>query len=562
MRRLLLTGATAVLAAAALAACSSAGSSGSAAGSAAGSAKGNAPSGTLTIVNASGTQWNCSFNPFNPGNLGEGVTMGQVYEPLAFVDTLENAKATPWLATSWAWSNGNKTLTFTIRPGVKFSDGTPMTAADVAYTFNLMKKVPALDVNSVWSVLSSVTQASDTVVMTFKNAAVPYFYYIADQTPIVPQHIWSTISNPVTYADTKPVGTGAYVVNPCTPQNITYTANPNYWQPGEPKIAKVLYPAFTSNDPANTMLATGQGQWGSQFIPNIQAFYTSKSADNHYWFPPYASVSLIPNLTAPGLNDVAVRQAMAYAIDRNKVGQVGEYGEEPGANQSDIALPTFSAWLDSASAAKYNYGYDPAKAKQVLQQAGYTMGSNGIFAKNGKQLSFSVINIGGFSDWVASMSVIQQELKAVGIQITPDNLAQNDFLSRLYSGNYQLAYYAQTGGPTPYYEFRQWLYSANGAPIGKNAASNWERYSNPATDQLLDQYAVTTDTATQHQIVNQLQQVVLSDVPFIPITGDVAWFQYNTASFSGWPTPGDPYAIPAAYAYPDMGQVLLHLSPK
>jgi peptide/nickel transport system substrate-binding protein len=422
--------------------------------------------------------------------------------------------------------------------------------------------VPALDVNAVWSVLSSVTQSGDNVVMTFKAPSVPYFYYIADQTPIVPQHVWSTIANPVTYADSNPIGTGAYTVKPCTPQNITYVANPDYWQPGEPKIAKVLYPAFTSNDPANTMLATGQGQWGSQFIPNIQAFYTSKSADNHYWFPPYASVSLIPNLTAPGLSDVAVRQAMAYAIDRNKVGNVGEYGEEPGANQSDIALPTFKDWLDQSAATKYNYGYNPAKAKQILQQAGYTQGSDGIFAKGGKKLSFSVINIGGFSDWVASMSVIQQELKAVGIQITPQNLAQNDFLSRLYAGNYQLAYYAQTGGPTPYYEFRQWLYSANSAPIGKNAASNWERYNNPATDKLLNDYAVTTDTATQHQIVNQLQELVLSDVPYIPITGDVAWFQYNTASFTGWPSPSDPYAIPAAYAYPDMGQVLLHLSPK
>jgi peptide/nickel transport system substrate-binding protein len=554
MRRLLMTGA-AVLIAAALAACSSSPSGSS-------SAAGKGPSSTLTIVNAEGTEWNCSFNPFNPGNLGEGVTLGEVYEPLAFVNTLQSGKATPWLATSWAWSNGNKTLTFTIRKGVKFSDGTPMTAADVAYTFNLLKKVPALDVNSVWSVLSSVTQSGDNVVMQFSAPSVPYFYYIADQIPIVPEHIWSKISNPVTYADSDPIGTGAYVVKPCTPQNITYVANPDYWQPGEPKIAKVLYPAFTSNDPANTMLATGQGQWGSQFIPNIQALYTSKSPNNHYWFPPYASVSLIPNLTASGLSNVAVRQAMAYAIDRNKVAAIGEYGEQPGANQTDISLPTFSSWLDQSAAAKYDYTYNPAKAKQILEQAGYTLGSDGIFAKNGVKLSFSVINIGGYSDWVASMSVIQQELKAVGIQITPDNLAQNDFLSRLYSGNYQLAYYAQTGGPTPYYEFRQWLYSANSAPIGKNAATNWERYSNPATDKLLNQYAATTDTATQHQIVNELQQVVLSDVPYIPVTGDVAWFQYNTASFTGWPSPSDPYAMPAAYLYPDMGQVLLHLSPK
>src|SRR6266700_2825409 len=119
MRRLILTGAAALLAAA-LAACSSSPSSSSPSAGSSGSAKG--PSGTLTISNEQGTQWNCSFNPFNPGNLGEGVTMGQVYEPLAFIDTLENAKATPWLATAWAWGDGNKTLTFTIRGGVKFSD--------------------------------------------------------------------------------------------------------------------------------------------------------------------------------------------------------------------------------------------------------------------------------------------------------------------------------------------------------------------------------------------------------------------------------------------------------
>src|ERR1700761_2324717 len=555
MRRLLMTGA-AVLIAAALAACSS-----SATGT--GSAAGKGPSGTLTIVNASGTQWNCSFNPFNPGNLGEGVTMGQIYEPLAFVDTLENGKATPWLATSWAWSNGNKTLTFTIRKGVKFSDGTPMTAADVAFTFNLLKKVPALDVNSVWSVLSSVTQSGDNVVMDFNAPSVPYFYYIADQTPIVPEHIWSKIANPVTYKDANPVATGAFMVKPCSQQSITYVANKHYWQPNEPKLAKVIYPAFTSNDPANTYLATGQAQWGSQFIPNIKAFYTSKSPDNHYWFPPVANVSLIPNLTVPGLNNTAVRQAMAYAIDRNRVSSIGEYGYEPAGNQTDIVTPTFNSWVNKPSASQYDYSYNPAKAKQILQAAGFTVKPGGVdVSKSGQKLAFSVINIGGYSDWVASMQVIQTELKAVGIQVTADNLSNNDFLDRLYNGNYQLAYNAQTGGPTPYFELRQWLYSANSAPIGKQASSNWERYSNPATDKLINAYGSTTSTATQRSIVNQLEGVVLKDVPFIPITEEVAWFQYNTGKFSGWPTPSNPYALPAAYAYPDMGQVLLHLAPK
>jgi len=559
MRRTIRAGAVlaAGLLAAALAAC---GGSSPSSGSGSGSASG--PSGTLTISNEQGTLWTCSFNPFNPSNLAQGVTFGQVYEPLAFVNTLQSGKASPWLATSWAWGAGNKTLTFTIRNGVKWSDGTPMTAADVAFTFNLMKKFPTLDLNSVWSVLSSVTQQGNQVTMTFKNAAVPYFYYIADQTPIVPQHIWSTIANPVSYADAHPVGTGAFTVNPCSAQNITYVANPHYWQPGEPKVAKVLYPAFTSNDPANTYLATGQAQWGSQFIPNIESFYTSKSPDNHYWFPPIANVTLIPNLTVPGLNNVAVRQAMAYAIDRNRVSQIGEYGYEPPANQTGIVTPTFASWEDTSAASQYDYTYNPAKAKQILTSAGFTMGSNGIFSSpSGKPLSFTVINIGGYSDWVASMQVIQQDLKAVGIQLTTDNLSQNDFLSRLYNGDYQLAYNNQQGGPSPYYEYRQWLYSANSAPIGKQASSNWERYSNPATDALINQYATTTSQAQQQQIVDQLQQVLLKDVPFIPVTEEVAWYQYNTAKFSGWVTQSNPYAVPAAYFYPDMGQVLLHLAP-
>src|ERR1700739_4215767 len=109
MRRLLITGAAALLAAA-LAACSSSAPSGSSA-TGTGSSAGQGPSGTLTISHDEGTQWNCSFNPFNPGNLGEGVTMGQVYEPLVFVNSLENAKATPWLPTGGAGGHGNKTLT-------------------------------------------------------------------------------------------------------------------------------------------------------------------------------------------------------------------------------------------------------------------------------------------------------------------------------------------------------------------------------------------------------------------------------------------------------------------
>jgi peptide/nickel transport system substrate-binding protein len=531
------------------------------------SSSSSGPSGVLTIDNESGGTWTCDFNPFNLSYIS--YSLGPVYEPLAFVNTLQSGKATPWLATSWTWGPGDKTLTFTIRKGVKFSNGNPLTPADVVYTFNLLKKYPTLDINSVWSQLSSVTQSgSDQVLMTFKTPAAPYFYYVADQIGIVDQAVWSKVGNPVNYPDKNPVGTGAYTVSSstCTAQNIKYTANTHYWQKGEPKVGTVNYPAFLTNDTANTYLANGQAQWGSQFIPSIQKFYLSKSPNYHYWFPPVVNVTMFINLTNPLLKNLAVRQAMAYAIDRQKASTIGEYGYEPPSNQTGIVTPTFASWLDTSQAASYgsNYAYNPAKAISILEKAGFKRSCSTctFTSPSGQPLSFNIVNNGGFSDWVAAVQTIQQSLKAVGISITPENLAATTFDSDIYTGKFDLGYYAETGGPSPYYELRQWLYSANSAPIGTAAGSNFERYSNPATDALLNQYASTTSPATQHSIVDQLQKVMLADVPVIPVTEEVDWYQYDTGSFTGWVTQNDPYAQPAAYNYPDWGQMLLHLSPK
>ena len=526
-----------------------------------GSASSGGPSGTLTISNESGGLWTCGFNPFN--SAVQFTSMGNIYEPLMFVDTLQNAKVTPWLATGYQWSNGNKTLTFTLRDGVKWNDGQPMTAADVVFTFNLIQKNSALDLNSVWSVLDSVQQAgSNQVVFNFKSAAVPYFYYIADQVPIVSQHVWSKVSDPVHYNDNNPVGTGAYTVGKCSPQTITYTANKNYYQPGLPKVQTVLYPAFTSNDPANNYLATGQAQWGGQFIPNIDAFYAKKSPDHHYWFPPFANVSLFPNLKNALLSDVKVRQALAYAVDRNKASSIGEYGYEPASNQEGIVTPTFESWISSQAKSQNDYTYNASKADSILEGDGYHKGGDGIYVSaSGKRLSFHIINVGGNSDWVAALQAVAQGAKAAGIELIVDNLSSQDYDNKLYNGQFDLGYYAETGGPSPYYELRQWLYSANTAPIGQQASSNFERYSDPQTDALLDSYSTTTDTNQQHQIIGQLEQVMLTQVPIIPVTEEVAWFQYDTSKFSGWPTPSNAFAIPAPYQFPDWGQVLSHLSP-
>jgi peptide/nickel transport system substrate-binding protein len=517
---------------------------------------------SVTIANVAGMSWTCGFNPFN--STVQFLSFGPVYEELVFVNELKSGAPTPWLASKFKWSNHAKTLTFTIRKGVKWSDGTPLTAADVLFTFQLVKKYKALDLQAVWSVLKSVTRkGGNQVVFNFKSPAGPYFYYVAGQTPIVPKHVWAKISNPVKYTDKTPVGSGPYTVSPstCNAQRIIYKKNPHYWQAGKPKVDTVVYPAYTDNSPANLALATGQDQWGGQFIPNIKKYYTGRSKDNHYWFPPVANVSIFINLKNPILKNVAVRRAMAYAIDRSRVAAIGEYGYEPPGNQTGIVSPTFKSWLNKKLAKQV--GYDPAKAKSILTKAGFRLKGGVFHTRSGQPLSFTMLNISGYTDWIASANIVQQELKKIGIKITTSNISGTTYDSETFNGRFQLAYDGnEAGGPSPYYELRQELYSKNSAPIGKQASSNWERYSNKKVDRLIEAYAKTTSLAKQHSIVNQIEAAMVRDIPIIPITEGVDFYQYNTRSLTGWVTPGNPYAKPSPYEVPDWGVVLTHLKPK
>jgi len=511
--------------------------------------------GTVTISNEQGQTWPCQFNPFNPAvNL---ESLGFVYEPLVYVNLLKNQAETPMLASSYQWSADKKSIVFTIRDGVKWSDGQAFSADDVAFTFNLMKQTPATDLYALWTGagLQSVAANGNQVTMTFSDSAQPYFFNFANQIGIVPKHIFSTgdaAAHPDTWEDPNPVGTGPFKVDPCSPNNIQYTANPTYWQAGKPYIQKVEYPAYLDNGPANNDLAAGKAQWGSQFIPNIKAFYLNKSKDNNTWSPPVTNVNIFPNLdpSHPDTSKLAVRQAIASAIDRNQISLIGEGGQQPAANQTGVVTPTFNKYFDGAALSAA--GYDKPnvdKAKQLMSGAGYS-------ASN--PLKLTIITITGYTDWDASLALIKQELQPIGIDLTISDLAQQTYDDRLYNGDFDLAYYGEPGGPTPYYELRQILYSKNSAPIGQQASFNYERYNNPDVDKLFEQYA-TADDATQVDIIKKVEAAMLKDIPIIPTTESVDWFQYNTSDIQGWPTKDDPYCQPAAFNAPDAEQVLLHI---
>jgi peptide/nickel transport system substrate-binding protein len=513
--------------------------------------------GTLTIANEQGQTWPCSFNPFNSSFNQE--SLGFVYEPLIYVNILQDAKETPMLASGYQWNADKTQITFTVRDGAKWSDGQAITADDVAYTFNMMKQTPALDNYSLWSAagLTSVTATGNQVTMAFKQNAQVYFYTFATLVGIVPKHIWSAgdaAAHPDTWADPNPIGSGPYTVK-CTPNNMEYKANASYWQPGKPYVSTLEYPAYLDNGPANQDLASGKAQWGSQFITGIKSFYLNKSQDNHTWSPPVLNVSVIPNLDPAhkATSQLGVRQAIAYAIDKAKVSAIGEDGQEPPANQTGVITPTFDKYNDAAAISAAGYDkQDLTKAAAALATAGYSPS---------KPLNLTMISIQGYTDWDASIAVIKDELKPLGINITESSLTNQTYFDKLYKGDFDLAYGSEpSAGPSPYTELRAWLHSANTAPLGQSAsAGNFERYKNTTVDGLLDQYASATSEDQQVALIKQVSDHMVQDLPIIPVTESADWFQYNTKDFGGWPTSDNPYAQPAAFNYTDNEQVLLHL---
>src|SRR5579884_2735854 len=188
-----------------------------------------------------------------------------------------------------------------------------------------------------------------------------------------------------------------------TPQLVTLVKNPNFWQPGKPQVNELEFPAFDSNDSAELALDRGTVDWAGLYIPNIQQTYINRDpAHNHYWFPPSDIVVLYLNTAKYPFNLLPVRQAISSAIDREQIYKVGENGYEPPASPTGLLLPQSKKFL-SHSYANMTFTVDTNKSISLLEGAGFTMGSDGIFAdKSGKKLSFNIDVVTGYTDWITT----------------------------------------------------------------------------------------------------------------------------------------------------------------
>ncbi|HYK31658.1 MAG TPA: ABC transporter substrate-binding protein [Streptosporangiaceae bacterium] len=494
---------------------------------------------TLVMESSPETAITKAFNPFvaTQAAYGMGAT-GLIYEPLIQFNLAAPPKNYPWLATSYAWSNGGKAITFTIRSGVKWSNGTPFTPADVAFTYNLLKQNASINLAGL--AISSVTTSGNNVTLTFPSAQYTNLQQIAG-VGIVPASIWSKVGNPATYTDANPVGTGPYVLSTFTPQGFTLTKNPTYWQASKVAVPKVFFPVYTSNTGALTALFSGQIDWTGNFIPGLQKNFVDKNpAEHHFWEAPGGTNSLMPNLNKWPTNQLPVRKAISLAINRSLIANEGEAGlENPVLNATGLTLPTFAAWSGPVASLNNSATANPTAAKAVLKKAGYTLNSSGFFTKGGKVVSIAITDPAAYTDYAQDDQIVAQELKAAGIDASFQGQAVTTWTNDIADGNFQMTMHWSNSGLTPYNMYDGWLDSA--LATGKTATGDFERLKDPALNALLAKLAAASTTAAQTAALAPIAKFVAANLPIIPTTTASEWFEYNSQHYIGWPTMQNPY---------------------
>ncbi len=520
------------------------------------------PANVLVVSQEQQASWVRNFNPLTTATSARWPTLAGIYEPL-FVFNSVRGETVPWLATARAWRQGNRVLRVTTRAGVRWSDGRPFGARDVAFTFDLLRRFPALDRRGVWGFLSDVRAVDDsTVDFRFARVFIPGADEIAPQ-PIVPEHVWAPLKDPVTFPNERPVATGPYTeVRTFQHQVYELGRNPHYWQPGRPRVDALRFPAFPGNDRANLALVFDEVDWAGNFVPAIDRVYVARRPAAHgYWFPLTGStIFLYANTRRAPFDDARVRKALSMAIDRDLLVDVALYRYSRPADATGLS-DALGTWRDSLAVARGDWvRHDVVRASALLDAAGYPRGPDGLrHRRDGRPWTYEILTVSGWSDWVRAAQVIARGLRDLGIEASVRTYDFSAWFQRVQEGDFDLSLGWSFEGPTPY-TFYQWLMApATVKPEGTASMGNWHRYGSPAADRALEAFEREADPAAQRRLCAEMQRVFVAEAPAIPLYPNPSWAEYNRGRFDGFPSRTSPYADASPNKF-DRGECLLVLT--
>jgi len=522
-----------------------------------------------------GLQWGAPMgnNPYgNTNNAFAEQGHRQLQFETLFTYNLLDGKLYPQIADSYSWSG--QTLTVKLNKNVKFTDGTALTSEDVVYVFDLAKKY-TIGISGYWQYLDSVT-AQDDYTVIFQGKAPPNFNMkqmeaAISEVSITPKFYWEAkiilgllgedVTDLFNFMGWDCYGTGPYKIFYNDVTKIVLIRNDGYWGKHPSRYGKLPAPKYIahkiyeSNSEGDYAFRKGEVDVSQQFVFQIWNMWDNGLPVETYitespYYLPGVIPSIIFNTTKPGLNDKAVRKAIAMAIDYEmiRINSMSEYTAKKQASMM-LPLPQEQALIDLDALKPYQWeGIDINGAFKLLNDAGWTVGLDGIRGKGDVRLSFKVECPYGWSDWNASLQVVARATSMLGMDVKTYFPSAEQWSNDRFTGNFDIIM-DNTGGQgvsAPWSRAYAMMYSKYLPPVGTpNMVGNWGRYSNARVDAIIDQIANETRFTATKALWTELNKIYLDEMPAVGLMYRPWLFhQINASVWTGFPKLNDGTNVP------------------
>lgn len=454
-----------------------------------------------------------------------------VYDNLFQLD--ENNLPQPLLVKDYQVSDDGLTYTFNLNEGVTWQDGQPLTAADVEFTINYYLQNPHSRFTNPLKIIEKVEIIDDlTLTMKLTKANPNFLVQPLADFPILPKHIWSTITDPNNA--TNALGSGPYILEEYKAnQYYKLKANPNYFK-GKPVADQIILPIISDSNAMYTALQAGQVDVISASItPELVEQFKSNSSLKVVTGAGYSTTLLQINAEKYPLSEKAFRQAIAYAIDTQYLVDTVTLG------YATLGSPGFIHPSSPFSNPDISFDPNMDTAKKILDDAGFKDTNGDRFREDpsGKELSLEMLVQSSSPLRIRSAEIITEWLNQIGLNVKVKSLDRETVVSLVWpefdvtkGRNYDLAMWGWSASVQLFPDRLTDLFYSD-LTVG---SLNLGAYKNTEFDKLADQLETTLDENERKKIINQMQTIVAEDFPLVTLYYQQVINAYNPNVFDGY----------------------------
>ncbi len=493
---------------------------------------------TLTLMPGLSAEYQRNFNPFNPN--GVKTTRDFIFEPLFIFDdeTIHYR-----LARYHFLSDDLTTLSIHLRTKVSWSDGTPFTADDVIFSLSLLKQHPELDDESISHWIKNITKVSDHKLHIHLHKPNSMFAQLLARSPIVPKHQWETIKAPAHFTNPNPIGTGPFTkIEGFNENNVIQCANPYYWQKNKLAIDCIQSPRVETNDELINRIRTGEFDWSTAFIPDIERNYAAYSPDFHYHVKPTSIVSLLFNFKHKNpavqalFNTRDFRRAVSMSINRNLLINVALFDQGKKTLHASGMEARFSHWLE-----KYAVDQHLFFVREQLKTSKRLLDNLGLKDKNqdgtrelpnGDPLLLTIISPLGWTDFNSTAGLIADMLTSVGIKTQVKAFDFDVYTQKMANAEYDLSITNYFTGSTPFRYFDEGFNSQRQTPDSHRYAHHF--FQSPRIDNLLHEFLQQPTLDKQKQTAQKIHLEIAEQQITVPLYHKLETIKFSTMRFTGW----------------------------